>query len=80
MFELDRSITEVLEPHEMPKHAELNYGNVPKQHQSDSQWRQNGTWLRCISCQDTHGVHVDPNMIYSGQTDERGMPILQKRY
>lgn len=74
------AIAGVLEPHEAPLHAELELGSMPSEHGADSQWRQNGTDLRCITCKSAHGVYVAPELIYSGETNEEGLPILKKRY
>ena len=80
MWAPDASLLEKLEPHEMPSHAELNLTSVEQQHSPDSEWRQRGTDCICITCKDPHSVYVAPNLIYTGRTDEKGMPIVAKRY
>ena len=65
---------------EKPHYAELDMSSIAPQHKPNSEWRQNGTSLRCISCQNEHGIFLPPGTFYTGKTDEKGMPIVEQRF
>lgn len=69
-----------LKPNELPKHAELNLANLPSTHGPQSEWRQKGTVLSCITCPDDHGLYLEPRQMYSGKKDEKGNPIIVNRW
>ena len=41
-------------------------------------WRQQGPWLVCRSCDLTHSIHVGVDKILVG-LDKKGKPIIKKR-
>ena|SRR6185312_12238658 len=41
-------------------------------------WRQNGVYLECVSCEHPHGTHIgSTDRLFAG-TDEKGNPIFVK--
>lgn len=42
------------------------------------QWRQQGPYLMCKSCEITHGVYIGMDKVLTG-FDEENQPILKKR-
>ena len=77
---LPEGVEEVLEPHEMPYSAQMKLENTPPEHGADSKWRQRGTSLDCTSCNMPHGIYLPPSMIFTGEVNEEGMPIVKDRY
>lgn len=49
---------------------------IPKE---THEWRQKGYFLECKSCDLTHGLYIGPDKIMVG-LDEKGQPLLKKRY
>lgn len=56
-------------------HHTLSAPTVGKTHR----WKQKGTAIVCESCESSHGFYVNIEDILTG-IDEKGMPIIGKKY
>ena len=48
---------------------------IPKEYH---EWRQQGPYLNCFSCELKHGVYIGMNKVLAG-FDKKGQPILKRR-
>lgn len=67
---------EVKEEYEVLNFNKPDYKFVPSGHH---EWRQQGSYLVCKSCDLTHAIYIGINKVFSGY-NEKGQPILKKRF